>query len=105
MVSRTLDYTAPGATVAESLQAALELAAIGRSGHAAETFVIGGSQLYKAAMPSASKLYLTEIGSGFFYADTWFPTLTSDWEETSRSETYFEAGLAYTFVTYQRQAL
>src|SRR5262245_14330204 len=56
VVTRNPAYYAPGATVVDSLAAALELA----SGDT-EPFVIGGGELYRAALPSAHRIYLTEV--------------------------------------------
>jgi dihydrofolate reductase len=45
----------------------------------AEIMVIGGASIYRACMPLASKIYLTKVHH-CFAADTFFPTLTNDWE-------------------------
>ena len=79
IVTRQAGYAVPGATVAHSLPEALA--------HCAgdpEIFVIGGAQLYRAALPEADRVYLTEI-DGTFPADTWFPELPPEqWREVSR---------------------
>lgn len=49
----------------------------------AECMIIGGGQLYRAALPIASRIFATEIQAGFA-ADTHFPALDGSWEETSR---------------------
>ncbi|MFB0934610.1 MAG: dihydrofolate reductase [Propionivibrio sp.] len=97
VVSRDPRYAAPGATLAGSLEDAIEIA-----GSAEETFVIGGAELYRQALPFANRLYLTEIAADFG-GDTWFPEIhPEDWRETSRSQPVEEAGLVYTFALYQR---
>ena len=85
VVTRQADFSAPGAFVSESLEAALMLAqklAAGRG--AAEIFVGGGGEIYREALPLAERLYLTEVAaepSG----DTLFPEISSaDWAEASR---------------------
>lgn len=71
----------------------------------AEVFIIGGAQLYKAMLPLATRLYLTQI-HGIFNADTFFPKFdVEDFEEISRSEklTDTKSGLQYTYVTLERK--
>ncbi|MCW5725704.1 MAG: dihydrofolate reductase [Maricaulaceae bacterium] len=58
VISRDAGYDAPGARVFTNLKAALDHAS--RSG-AAEACVIGGAQIYAAALPLADRLYLTEV--------------------------------------------
>ncbi|MDR1934806.1 MAG: dihydrofolate reductase [Candidatus Accumulibacter sp.] len=97
VVSRNRDYAAPGAALAGSLAEAIE-----KGGDAGESFVIGGAELYRQAMPLAGRLYLTEIAADFS-GDAFFPEVRpGEWREVSRSLTFEEAGLAYAFVVYQR---
>ena len=56
IVTRQKDYTAAGAKIAHTLEQAVALCA-GDS----EIFVIGGGELYRAAMPIADRLYLTVV--------------------------------------------
>jgi dihydrofolate reductase len=60
VVSRTPGFTAPGAEVVASLDAALLVA-----GDAPEVFVIGGAALYAEAAPRAQRLLVTEIDADF----------------------------------------
>ena len=95
VVTRNAGYSAAGATVVLSLPAAIDAAEGG------EAFVIGGAELYAAALPLADRLQLTEIGTTF-EGDTYFPAIdTRQWRETMR-ETHHEGGFDYAFVTYQR---
>ena len=97
VVSRDPGFVAPGATLTGSLEDAIETA-----GSAEETFVIGGAELYRQALPFADRLYLTEIAADFA-GDTWFPEVSPEgWQEISRSQPVEETGLSYTFVVYQR---
>ena len=51
-----------------------------------EAFIIGGGEIYKAALPFAKKLYLTKIKKDF-EGDTIFPTLNeSEWKVDFNSE-------------------
>ena len=38
-----------------------------------EVFIIGGAQLYAAALPLADKIYFSRVEKGFPEADTYFP--------------------------------
>lgn len=40
--------------------------------------VIGGAKLYESCLDKASVLYVSRI-PGVYQADTWFPTITSEW--------------------------
>ena len=79
VVSRDPAYKAHGADLAGSLEGALALA-----GGAEEVFVIGGEQLYRAALPFADRLYLTEVELEP-EADAFFPELNpAVWQEVER---------------------
>lgn len=96
VVTRNAGYAAEGAVVVGSLLAAMT-AATGD-----EAFVIGGAELYKAALPLAGRLQLTEIDADYA-GDTWFPPLDpQQWRETARDTQRDEMGLGYAFVTYER---
>ncbi len=99
VVSRDAQWQPVGAERADSLPAALALAA-----GAPRVFVIGGAQLYAAALPLADALELTEIDADFD-GDTHFP----DWPreqfvETSRQPAVSASGLRYALVSYRRKA-
>jgi dihydrofolate reductase len=99
VVTRNPAYTATGADVVDSLDDALRLA----SG-SDQVFVIGGAQLYAAAMPRASRVMLTEIDADFD-GDTFMPALDrNQWRETSREvhPPTTEQHLSYSYVVYER---
>ncbi len=78
VVSRSGNVAAAGVEVFASLDGAI------RSAGGNEVFVIGGAQLYAAALPLAARIYATEI-HGEFPADVFFPALEpAHWRETSR---------------------
>jgi dihydrofolate reductase len=56
VLSRDPCFRAPGCTVVESLEAAMEAAR-----PAAELMVIGGETLYRQTLPLAERIYLTEV--------------------------------------------
>ena len=97
VVTRQGQWRASGAERAASLDDAL-----GIVGDAYKVFVIGGGDLYAAALPLAEELVLTEIDTAFADADTFFP----DFDRTRFIESAREAhmtadGTGYAFVTYQ----
>lgn len=96
VVTRNDSFRAEGATVSTSLPDAIAAA------NGDEVFVIGGAELYKAALLLADRLQLTEIDATF-EGDTWFPIIDpARWWETARETYSDEAGLRYAFVTYQK---
>lgn len=81
VVTRQVDYKAPGCTVVHHLEDGVKLAE--KNGEQ-ELFIIGGSEIYKLAMPIADKLYLTEINADI-EGDTFFPSFDKKlWNEVSR---------------------
>lgn len=97
VVTRAPGYDAPGAHVAASLDAALALCA-----GEPVVFVIGGSELYAAALPTADGMVLTEIGRDFA-GDAYFPPFDrGEWRETQRQPQTGADGLRFDFVLYER---
>jgi dihydrofolate reductase len=101
VLTRQPGWQAPGAEVAHNLDAALA-----GLQDVPEVFVIGGAELYAAALPRADALVLTEIDRDFD-GDARFPA----WDrgafiERSRQHGHSAASdaLPYAFVTYQRAA-
>ena len=92
VVTRQPSARGEGCEVVHSLDDAIALA-----GDALEVFVIGGAELYAAALPRADRLYLTLIEADY-QGDTFFPELDpAGWRETAR-----EPGAGFAFVTYER---
>lgn len=96
VVTRNAHWHADGAESAPSIEAALALA-----GDAPVVCVIGGGQLYEAALPHADELLMTEIDA-VYGADTFFPPYRERFVETAREPHATADGLQYAFVTYQR---
>jgi dihydrofolate reductase len=97
VVTRSAGYDAPGASVAASLDAALALCA-----GEPVAFVIGGSELYAAALPVADGLVLTEIHRDY-EGDTRFPQFDrKGWRETQRRPQAGDGGLRFDFVLYEK---
>lgn len=100
VITRDPNFAAPGAEVVHSLDEALALV-----GNADEAFVIGGAQIYTAALPRADRVIVTEIDADFA-GDTTFPALApGEWREVSREAMpgATTRGFAVDFVDYRRR--
>ena len=86
VVTRRQDFSADGCDVARSLEEAVAAA------RGDEVMIIGGGQLYTAAMPHADRMVLTLVDCAP-EADTWFPPWApAEWREsTLRTERADEA--------------
>ncbi len=102
VVTRAADWAAEGAVTAHSLEDAIAKAKE-KSSEAEEIFVIGGAQIYAAALPLASCIELTEVHAAFD-GDAVLPELQGEWEEVFREGHQTEDGLSYSFVTLERVA-
>jgi dihydrofolate reductase len=99
VLTRLAGFAAPGCTVAGSPEAA-----IAACGDAAEAFVIGGAEIYRAFLDRASRLEVTEIDADV-PGDTVFPEFDRAlWRESARERPAADsaARLAFSFVTYDR---
>jgi len=107
VVSRRTDYRPEGVAVAASLDAALSEARASASQGALETvFVIGGGEIYAAAMPLADRLHITHVAARPA-GDTVFPAIDpAVW--TRVSEAHVPAGekdtAPTTYAVYERRA-
>lgn len=100
IITRQIALQAPGCQIVHSLEQALVLTQA-----ANEVMVIGGAELFKLALPSASILYLTLIHHEFT-GDILFP----DWQKEEWQETAHEDHAAdeknpypYSFLTLERR--
>lgn len=93
----------PGCDLFRSLDEALaDCASAGET----EAFIIGGAQLYQAALPLAQRLCLTQIHDTPPEADTFFPPIEQDkWQETfrERHEPDEKHSVAFSFVDLVRR--
>lgn len=93
VVSRRLAEAPPGVELARDLDEALRMARQTDR----EPIVIGGAALYAAALPRATRLYLTEVHRRV-EGDTYFPAFDrGEWREVERRE-----GEGATYVTLER---
>ena len=66
--------------------------------------VIGGGELFAAALPLADELLLTEIDTDV-EGDTFFPPWDrSAFDEVSREDHVSEDGIPFAFVSYARRS-
>lgn len=68
----------PGVLTAIDLDSAYDLARY-------PIFVIGGARVYRSALPTVDAIYATEVDDDFPEADTFFPKLSPEWHEASRT--------------------
>jgi len=85
VLSREPGFLAPGAIVAGSLEEGLAHARrAAKEVGAGEIMVIGGDDVFRAVMPLAKRIYLTEVHARP-NADTWFKDFNlEDWRELFR---------------------
>jgi dihydrofolate reductase len=101
VVTRDAAWRAEGTEAAASLPQAVALA-----GDAPRVFVIGGAQLYAAALPLADEVHLTEIDRDFD-GSTHLPAWERDgFDEVAREEVHAAPpnDFKVSFVTYRRRA-
>jgi dihydrofolate reductase len=96
------NFQAPRCQIIHSLRDGFEIA---NHANEQELFVIGGAEVYKLALPYASKLYLTEIAAEID-GDTFFPPFVKqEWNEVSRIHHPADARhlLSFDFVVYSKK--
>lgn len=118
IVTRNLEYTAQGCEVTHSIEEA-----INKTGNADRVFIIGGGQLYAAAISLADEIYLTQIENlnptnqlfELFSGDTFFPKISElEWKLVHEGRRYIASnkikhrisdkhtGLYFRFLKYAR---
>jgi dihydrofolate reductase len=97
VISRKPGFEAPGASVAASVEGAIALC----TGEPV-AFVIGGAEIYAAALSLADGLVLTEIDADYA-GDTRFPDWDrAAWRATQRETHTSAEGLRFDFVLYEK---
>jgi dihydrofolate reductase len=87
VLTRNAAFEAPGAIMAYNLEEAFDVAhkEAAKAG-VDEIMVIGGEDVFRAVLPQAGRIYLTEVDAEP-EADTWFPALDRrEWREVSRED-------------------
>ena len=102
VLTRDRTWHAPGISVAHDLDAALRIA---QDSGAIEVMIIGGADIYEAALPVANRIYLTRIQREF-EGDALFPFFDpAEWSEVARVEkTARDVPFDYCFLTLERRA-
>lgn len=79
VITRDKSFTAEGCEVVHTLKDALDLY------QDDEVFIIGGSEIYRQALPMTDKIYMTYIDHEF-EGDSYFPEMAEDeWELVSET--------------------
>ncbi|MEI9991202.1 MAG: dihydrofolate reductase [Rhizomicrobium sp.] len=98
VITRDAAYRAEGAVVVHSLDAALAKA---RAENPSEIVIGGGAEIYRAALPLATRIELTEVHMQA-RGDAHLPAFGEGWHETARAEHAAAEGLRYSYVTLAR---
>lgn len=105
VVTRDIEYRREGILVAHSMAEALDLAeAQCRADGVDEAMVIGGADVYRMALPLATRLYVTLIDADVD-GDTYFPEVDLEaWREVSRETFPADGGdrLPFSIVVFER---
>jgi dihydrofolate reductase len=100
VVTRDRAFAADGALVAHTFDEAVKIA---EKENPSEIMIIGGADIYAAALPRADIIYVTEVHRAF-EGDTALKGFDkSRWREVSREEHKTPHGLPYGFVNLQRK--
>ena len=99
VVTRQSGWHGQGARHAGSLPEATALCPPDSS-----AWVIGGAEIYAQALPLAQTAVVTEIDADI-EGDAFAPQFGPDWVEITRERHTSTTGLAFSFVTYQNNAL
>lgn len=88
VITKQVGLSIEGVSVVNSLENAIEIAQMNDYKVA---FVIGGGEIYKAALPIANKIYLTRVDI-VVDADTFFPELDpNSWVLTNEEQHFVDA--------------
>jgi len=98
VITRDRDFHGDGAIVVHSIDEA-----IARVGAATEICIIGGAEIYKAALPRAGRIHLTEVHADVAGDTRLAPFESTQWLETAREDHWTADGLRYSYVTLDRR--
>ena len=81
IITRNKNFQSEGCVIVSSLKEALEKAKADT-----EVFIFGGGEIFREAMPTVKKIYMTRIHH-HFEGDTHFPELNpNEWKEIARHD-------------------
>ena len=107
VVSRDPGYSAPGCHVAADFDSAVDLAErLAVASGATEICVIGGAEIYRAALARACRVYLTEVHMTAEGDVAIAPFAAAEWRETSRRHVAAEGddSADFSLVVLERRA-
>jgi dihydrofolate reductase len=98
VLTRRADWSAPGASPVSTIDEAVRQAP-------GDLWVIGGGQVYEAALPYAERLVVTHLEAAYS-GDTYAPAIDPGWQVVRRepAEGWSESrtGTRFTITTYER---
>ena len=100
VITRDRNFAAPGAIVVHSLEDALARA---EAEKADEIAIVGGAEIYRAALPLARRIELTEVhiqAEGDARMEKFDPAA---WREVAREDHTSGDGLGFSYVTLERR--
>jgi len=100
VITRDKSFAAGGAVLAHSLDDALTKA---RAEKASEIAIIGGAEIYNAALPLATRIELTEVHKDVAGDARLAPFDSAQWREVAREDHATADGLKYSYVTLIRR--
>jgi dihydrofolate reductase len=114
LITRNLNYQPQGAAPGQVLVADTPQGALAVAGKLAgadgalprQVFVVGGAEIYRAMLPAADRLVVTEIHQDFA-GDAFFPVIEPHLWQESRRDPQPRSGdpaVDFDFVEYQRRA-
>jgi len=105
VITRQANWHAQGVLVAQSVEDALAIGCAVRDEQqqlANEIMVIGGAEIYRSALPIASRVYLTRIHADV-EGDAYFPELPGDqWQKISETSGDADASVSHSFQIFER---
>ena len=99
VVTRDRAFAAESAVIVHSLEEALDRA---QEENPTEIMVIGGAEIFSAALLRATRIHLTEIHAAPEGDARFSAFAPQQWRETAREDRVFE-GLAHSYVTLDRK--
>lgn len=96
IVTRNPEYEAPGCQIASDLEEALKQAEV----LARPTYIVGGGEIYRAALPVADAVHISDIDTEV-EGDVTFPEFPTDEFRLVREQGY-ESNINYTYRYYER---
>jgi dihydrofolate reductase len=100
VITRDRGFVAPGAVVVHSLDEALARAAAEKTD---EVAIVGGAEIYRAALAAAGRIELTEVhiqAQGDVRMEKFDP---ATWREVAREAYTTDEGLGFSYVTLERR--